>query len=86
MTITATVIPNGFRFTGSGFTVDVTSDQRWFTVYDTSGEPCGTIERPAVIGGSRHWSSYLPNGEPCTKTAVGPRSAFRSFIIAYTNR
>jgi hypothetical protein len=77
-------IENGNRFAVEDTChVDVTNDQRFFTIYDKYWEPIGTITRPLVTGGNRFWESHLPNGETCTKTAVGPRSAFRSFLIAY---
>lgn len=85
MKIEATPIPNGHRFiSASGFQVEVTADQRFFTIYDSYGEACGTITRPRTFGGSKYWESHLPNGQHCTLTAVGPRSAFRSFVMGYT--
>mgnify|MGYP006346544169 CR=1 FL=1 len=83
MTITATPIHNGHEYAGYGFTVRVTSDERFFTIRDSYGEPCGTITRPRVMGGNRNWESHMPTGAACTTTAVGPRSAFRSFLMAY---
>lgn len=84
MGITSEPIDNGHRFTDGEFIVDITSHERFFTIYFVgSCEPCGTITRPAVMGGNRKWESHLPNGAACTITAVGPRSAFRSFIMAY---
>lgn len=83
MQINSTPIANGHRYETTGFQVEVTNDSRFFTIRDKAGEPCGTITRPAVMGGNRNWESHLPNGRVCTQQAVGPRHAFRSFLMAY---
>lgn len=81
--IAATEIPNGWLYRSACFYVEVTNDARFFTIRDNFNEPVGTITRPSVMGGNRLWESHLPNGDACTTSAVGPRSAFRSFVMAY---
>lgn len=76
-------IPNGHRYICDGFVVEITNDQRFFTIYDDYNEPCGTITRPLVQDKQQRWASHLPDGKAATTTAVGPKSAFRSFIMGY---
>ncbi len=62
-----------------GFTVDVRSDSLTFTVYDSFGEPCGTIERPGQF--NKTWNAYAPTGDVIKRAAVGPRQCLRCIAI-----
>jgi hypothetical protein len=82
MQITATPHSHGHTYACNGFNVSIRSDERFFTIYDSFDEPCGTITRPRVADRNGKWESHLPNGAACATNAVGPRNAFRSFLIA----
>jgi hypothetical protein len=69
-------ITNGFRYHYKGYHVDVTDDARFFTVYRDGDVVVGTLTRPSVVGGTRHWSSHLKDGTVAVAKAVGPRVAF----------
>lgn len=73
--------PNARQFSAEGFVVVITSDERFFTIFDRFGEPCATITRPLVLSKDQHWQAHAPGGEAITRSAVGPRSAFRSFLV-----
>jgi hypothetical protein len=62
-----------------GFTVELRSDSLWFTVYDSYGEPCGTIERPGQF--NKTWNAAVPTGEVIKRGAVGPRQCLRCIAI-----
>lgn len=80
--INVTETDNGARYTlyeADGFHVTIASNETYFTIRDAYDEPCGTIFRPRY--NERHWQAWAANGVALTKTAVGPRSAFRSFLM-----
>jgi hypothetical protein len=81
MPIKYSEIENGTRYEYNGYSVNVTNDERFFTIY-RDGAPCGTITRPTVIGNRGKWSSHLLDGTVCTERGVGPRYAFARFIDA----
>ena len=63
-----------------GYTVTITSDAIWFTVYDSHGKPCGTIERPHR--GHDRWEGFVPTGESVNPVyCAGPKHALRSIAI-----
>jgi hypothetical protein len=73
-------MPDLRTLTIKGFTVTIASDQIWMTVYDSFGEPCGTIERPHR--GQPVWQSYAPTGQAMKPGGcVGPLQALRCLSI-----
>lgn len=78
MPIIRTDTANGFVLAYNTLTVEITNDNRFFTIYD-GDKPVGTIIRPSVIGGERRWNVYRADGSFITG-GVGPRYCFARFI------
>lgn len=87
MKIEQTPVTNGTRFAAvcdeglHRFTVDVTNDDRFFTIRDAYGQPLGTITRPRVLGALQTWQAHTHRGTMITERAEGARSAFRAWLV-----
>jgi len=64
---------------GIEFHMTVRQDERFFTVYDNSGNPVGTVSRPRVTDRIRYWTVSTLDGTPVTRLSgrgfVGPFTA-----------
>lgn len=73
-------VENGTLYRTEAYHVIVTNDGRWFTVYDTLGQPRATITRPAVHGGNRKWEAHATDGTAIYLTGAGPRGCLARVI------
>lgn len=71
--------PRGVRFT-----VDIASNDYYFTVYDNYEEPVATVSRPrhdGKDGMQGRWRVSNARGERIAEHTSGPRACMRSFAI-----
>lgn len=75
--------PDIETFTIGNLTVEIRSNETYFTVYNTDGlTPAGTIFRPSQLHKRLKWEVYNLKGE-CVGKTIGPRSALFKLFKYY---